>query len=509
MIDMSSVLRWYANRRIGQIRSMRPSESQRSTLLKLLRWSAGTEFGRAHGFQYLRTVSDFQKAVPVSTYEDYWRDWWRSPFPTHRNITSPGLTTLFAESSGTATGITKFLPVTRKLLASNRRAALDMLVFHTIHRPDSRLLSGKVFLMGATTDLTELAPSVSSGKMSGISVKSRRPWMSPFAWPSDEITGLRNWTERMDRVIEQCFHEPITVWGGLPNWMIVLLERMHAIGNGQQPFTHLQLLIHSGMAWDIYDTRFKDFLDETGAARLEIYTASEGFLATEDAGPGNGMLLNLSGDIFYEFIPVSELGSSHPTRHWIKDMEVGQDYAIVLTTCAGLFAYLLEDTVRFIDRSPPRLYVTGRTSQTLSVFGEHLSGEEIDRAVRAAATEQSVTIDEYAVGPILRDGYLGRGFHLFLIETADQPNSARMSECIDATLSLLNQDYRIHRHDKFGLLSPEVRLVRRGAFTDWMTHRGIAGDQYKTPRVVTDHTAFIAMLEDFSTISQSDHQPFT
>ncbi len=498
MTYMSQALRLYARRRIRQLRNTRPCEAQRDTLLRLLQWSADTDFGRAHGFRSIRTIRDFQEAVPVATYEDFWHSWWAAPFPRHLNITSPGLTKLFAESSGTTTGSTKYLPVTERLLASNRRAALDALVFHTINEPESRLLSGKVFLMGATTSLTRLAPGISSGKMSGLSAKTRKLWTNPFAWPSDEITSLQQWSKRIDRVIDGCFSEPITVWGGLPNWMIVLLEQMYKICDDRKPFPHLELLIHSGMAWDIYDARFKDFLIETGAKRLELYTASEGFIAIEDVGSGNGMRLNLSGDIFYEFIPVNELGKKHPTRHWIEDVEVGQDYAIVLTTCAGLFAYILGDIVRFIDREPPRLLVTGRTSQTLSVFGEHLSAEEIDKAVRSAATEQSVTIEEYAVGPILDAQYQGRGRHVYLVSTADKADAMRLASCIDSILLQLNLDYRIHRGDKIGLLVPEVRLVRRGAFLSWMAQKGTIGDQYKMPRVITDHSAFFSMLKDFS-----------
>ena len=497
MIDLTPLLKRYVERRRRRIEQMPPPETQRTTLLTLLRWAAKTKFGCAHGFDHIRTIEEFQHAVPVATYEDFWRDWWRDSFPDHRNITSPGRTKWFALTSGTTSGTTKYLPVTKELLASNRRAAIDLTTYHLANHPNSRPLSGKIFLMGSSTDLNRLAPGVFSGFMSGISVKTLSQWTRPFVWPPVGTARLLDWEQRMERFVEEGFQQPITVWVGMPSWMLILLERMREVANGRQPFPRLQLLVHGGVAWELYRRRFSDLLTETGATTRETYAASEAFIAIQDRGEGEGMRLNLDNGVFHEFIPLEELGEEKPTRHWVGNLETGQDYAIVLTSCAGLYAYLIGDTVRFVDRDPPRLKITGRTSYVLSAFGEHVIGDELDRAVNEAAAEQAIAIEEYSVGPVLPEGGDGRGRHIYLIGTAGKPNATQLALRIDEVLYHLNDGYRALRQNGTVMDAPEVRLVRAGVFLRWMAAQDKLGGQHKVPRVITDPKRFAAMLSEF------------
>ncbi|WP_417519503.1 GH3 family domain-containing protein [Minwuia sp.] len=501
MIDATPLLKIAARRRLKALQAQDPAETQAAELMKLLRWARDTAFGRAHGFSNLRTVADFQRAVPIRSYEDFWSDWWQKPFPKHRNITSPGKTTWFAVTSGTTSGATKYIPVTDRMVAANKRAAIDVVTHHLANHPDSRPLSGRTFMMGGSTDLVEEAPGVFSGDLSGIAIKTQSLWTKPYAWPPTETALLEDWQEKLDRFVEDGFEQNIAIWTGVPSWMLILLERMQEVSDGRQPFPNLELLIHGGVAWDLYRERFAPFLKQTGVATREVYPASEGFIAVADRADGEGLRLIIDNGIFFEFVPLAELGSDNPTRHWAGTIEPGIDYAVVLSSCAGLYAYLLGDTVRFVDTSPPRLLITGRTSYMLSAFGEHLIGSEIERAVNVAAQAQSVQIIEFSVGPVLSEGTGGKGGHVYIVETGNAADAGKLSADIDRALCQANDDYRAHRSGGTGMEAPVVRLVPEGSFRHWMASKGKLGGQHKVPRVISDPAKFAAMLDDFDRIA--------
>lgn len=497
MFDPSPLLKIVARHRARRLSRQSPARTQEAQLRKLLRWAENTAYGRAHDFGRIRTVEDFQRAVPLGAYEDFWDNWWRDPFPHHHNITSPGTTRHFAVTSGTTSGATKYIPVTKEMVASNKRAAIDVVVHHLTRNPKSRPLSGKTFMMGGSTDLVEEAPGVFSGDLSGIAVQTQSAWTRPFAWPPEKTALLTDWEEKLRRFVHDGFEQNIAIWTGVPSWMLILLERMRTEHPGRQPFPNLQLLIHGGVAWDLYRDRFAPFLAETGAATREVYPASEGFIAIADRSEGEGLRLNMDHGIFYEFVPLEELGSANPTRHWVGNLETGVDYAIALSSCAGLYAYLIGDTVRFVDRDPPRLLITGRTSYMLSAFGEHLIGSEIDRAINEAAHLQDIQIVEYSVGPELSGDSAGRGGHVWLVEAESEADAERLAADIDRVLCDINDDYRAHRTDGTGMETPEVRLQSSGAFERWMALKGKSGGQHKVPRVIADATKFQAMLAEF------------
>jgi hypothetical protein len=502
MIDPSPLLKIAARRRNAQLRHMDAAATQQNELQKLLRWASSTAFGTAHDFDRILTVQDFQAAVPLGTYEDFWRDWWQPSFPNQRNVTSPGKTRFFAVTSGTTSGATKFIPVTREMVAANKRAAIDVVAHHLANHPNSRPLAGRTFMMGGSTELIEEAKGVFSGDLSGIAVKSQSLWTRPFAWPLQETALLSDWEEKLRRFTQDGLEKNISIWTGVPSWMLILLERMVTETPGRQPFPNLQLLIHGGVAWDLYRDRFANLLKATGAATREVYPASEGFIAIADKGDGEGLRLILDNGIFFEFIPLGELGSDNPTRHWVGNLETDVDYAIAISSCAGLYAYLIGDTVRFVDRDPPRLKITGRTSYMLSAFGEHLIGSEIDRAINEAAAGHGIQVTEYSVGPVLSAEADGRGGHVWLVETSGSADPARLAADIDHLLSAINDDYRAHRTGSTGMKVPEVRLQPKDIFNRWMASKGKLGGQHKVPRVINDAARFRTMLAEFKALAE-------
>ncbi len=258
-------------------------------------------------------------------------------------------------------------------------------------------------------------------------------------------------------------------------------------------FPRLELVIHGGVNFAPYRARFAEWLDGSRAETREVYAASEGFIAAADRGEGDGLRVVLDHGIFYEFVPIAEIDSARPTRHGIGDIETGIDYAPVLTTCAGLWAYVVGDIVRFVSRDPPRLLVTGRLSYTLSAFGEHLTGEEIEAAVTNGATAIGAGVRDFSVGALYPERAGEIGGHLYVVEferLVSEEQIARFAAAIDGDLMQRNLDYEAHRAGGFGLRPPEIAVLRRGGFAEWMRRRGRFGSQNKVPRVIADPELF-------------------
>lgn len=481
--DATPLLRATCAARLAVLERKDPVATQRALLLRLLRRAAATRFGRAHGFDAIRDVAGFQARVPLRRYEEWWRDFGAADHPVLQDVAWPGLVPYLALSSGTTSGTTKYLPVTRAMVAANRGAALDTLAWHLRHHPRSRVFGGLSFMLGGSTDLREVAPGVRQGDLSGIAAAEVPRFLSAWSFPPREIALIAEWERKLDALAEATPAAAIRVLTGTPSWLLVLLERLVA-RHGMPPLPALELLIHGGVAWAPYRDRLAPYLP-AGCATREVYPASEGFVAIADRGEGEGLRLTIDRGVFWEFVPVAELDSAAPTRHWAATIETGLDYAVVLSSCAGLFSYVLGDTVRFVDRAPPRLLVTGRTSYMLSAFGEHLAGEEIEAALLGALAASGLALAEYTVGPVF--GAV-RGHHRWLVETAapaDPALAPRLAGLIDAALTAANEDYAAHRQGK-QLDPPEVALLPSGAFARWMASIGKAGGQHKVPRVLAD-----------------------
>ncbi len=483
-----------------------PVAAQRRQLGKLIRTAANTRFGRDHGFATLQTVEDFQRAVPVRKYEDMWRDYWQPPFPLLDNGTWPGRVPFFAVSSGTTSGASKFIPITRDMRRSNVNAAMNVLAIHAAAKPKSRFFAGPSFMLGGSTELVKEAEGVWSGDLSAIASMTLPRWAQAFAFPPKDLALLSNWDEKLQRTAEASLDKPIRILTGTPSWVLILLERVAALraarGEKPAPYPGLDLFIHGGINFAPYRERMSAFFAGQDTDFREVYPASEGFIAYADQGPGEGLRLNTDGGLFFEFIPVEELGTPSPTRHWVGTIQPDVNYAVVLTTCSGVFSYLIGDTVRFVDVKTPRLLITGRTSWMLSAFGEHLIAEEIERAVLEAAGAIGNAVTDFSVGPVYPGPTSPLGHHVYVVEferPADAAATASFAATLDATLLRINDDYRAHRGGGHGMADPKIELMPQGGFAGWMASRGRAGGQNKVPRVITD----AALLENLRRYARS------
>ena len=504
-MDATPFLKLYAARRLRDLRLENVCDSQSGQLMSLVRRAAQTKFGYDHDFRRISSVGDFQAAVPLRRYEDMWREYWQPAFPVLKNCTWPGMIPFFALSSGTSAGASKYIPCSENMIRANSRAALDLLVHHAANRRATRVLAGKIFMLGGSTELTQLADGIYAGDLSGIAASRSSAWMRPFTFPPPELALIADWEEKVAAITAAILDQNIRAIAGTPSWLLIFFEHLFATRPQLPPrlgafFPDLELLVHGGVSFAPYRPQFDRLLESSRAETREAYAASEGFIALADRGPADGLRLITDNGLFYEFIPVGELGSAKPARHWIRDVQTGIDYAIAITSCAGLWSYIIGDTVRFAETSPPRLVVTGRISYSLSSFGEHLTGEDVETAVAGAARAIGASVSDFAVGTIFPDAERSRGGHQYVVEFGSPPfkpdDAKRFIELLDQELCRRNDDYRAHRSGGFGMDSPRLLIVRRGTFEAWMKSRGRLGGQNKVPRIINDQGLF-ASLRDF------------
>jgi hypothetical protein len=391
------------------------------------------------------------------------------------------------------------------MVRANVRASADVMCYHLANRPRSRILGGRNLMLGGSTDLKVLAPGVRSGDLSGIAAVNVPHWARPRYFPPQDIALVADWEEKVERMARISLEADIRSISGTPSWLLLFFDRVAELSGGEHRlarlYPNLELIGHGGVHFAPYRARFDALLEGSHAETREAYAASEGFIAAADRGPGEGMRLMLDNGLFFEFVPLEELGKPNPTRHWIANAELGVNYAVVLSSCAGAWSYVIGDTVELIERDPPRLLVTGRTSYSLSAFGEHLIDAEIEESVSAAARAIGASVTDYSVGPVFPSARGERGRHLYIVEfdreVADPGKLETFARGLDQALAETNEDYAEHRAGGFGLDAPRVVEIRPGSFAEWMKRRGKLGGQHKVPRIINDET-LLADLRGFA-----------
>lgn len=505
MLDATPLLRLYARARLARLARLDPVETQRRQLMTLVKAAAHTRFGRGHGFAAVGGVASYQDRVPLRRYEQFWDEYWRADYPVLADCTWPGTIPFFAVTSGTTSGVTKNIPCSRAMNRSNRTSALDILVHHIANRPNSRILGGRSFMLGGSVRLSEVAPGIFSGDLSGIAGRDVPVWARPRYFPPRELEAIDDWAEKIERLAPASLAADVRSISGTPSWLLLFFERLRKGAGTDDPrlaalYPNLELLIHGGVGFAPYRARFERLLAGGHAETREVYPASEGFIAIADRGPDEGLRLQVDTGLFYEFVPLEALAEARPPRPWLAQVEIGRDYALAVTTCAGLWSYLIGDTVRFVSLDPPRIVITGRTSYTLSAFGEHLIGEEIEDAVGDAARAIGRDVTNFTVGALVPGAEAddAAGGHLYVVEFEAEPpgevDLAVFAARLDARLAALNEDYAVHRAGDFGMAPPRVTAVPPGTFAAWMQSRGKLGGQNKVPRVITDDALFRALL---------------
>ena len=502
MHDATWLLRAHARRRLRRLEAGDVRRLQNGILHSLIRRAARTRFAQDHDLAGVRTLDDYRARVPVRGHDEFWDDYWSRDFPRLVNCTWPGLVPWFAETSGTTRGITRFIPFTREMNRSNRRAAGDLLVWHVTNRPQSRLLAGRVFVLGGSTGLQRRAPGVTSGDLSGITASVMPRWARLRSFPPRHLEDISDWNVKIDRFARDSLGQPIHAACGVPSWLLIYFDHLletARIRDGRiaSVYPGFELLVHGGVSWGPYRERFAALLEGSHAETREVYAASEGFFAMADRGADAGMRLQLDNAMFFEFAPVDGQQVRTDACRWIGDVEEGVNYALVVSTAAGLWRYLVGDTVTFTTLDPPRILFTGRTAHMLSAFGEHVIVAELEQAVSGAARAIGATVSDFAVGSIFSSRAGERGGHLHVVEFSAPLIDERLLELfatsLDDILRSVNADYAAHRAGDWGMDPPRIEIMPPGGFAAWMAAQGKLGGQHKVPRVIADQARLDAL----------------
>ena len=486
---------WAARvRRQDWARNADPASAQAGVLSDLLTQAADTAFGRDHGFADLAAMSDsaeqaaaFRKAVPVRDYEGL-KSYVERAVAGEQDVLWPGLPQYFCKTSGTTSGA-KYIPLTAASLPNHIGAARRALLHHVARTGRADFVGGKmIFLQGSPT-LVDTPGGVPLGRLSGIVAHHIPSYLQRNRLPSWETNTIEDWEEKVDAIVRETAGEDLRLISGIPSWVQMYFERLLEYtgkANVLEVFPNFSLFVFGGVAYAPYADRFRELIGGE-VPRVETYPASEGFLAYQDGEPGEGLLVNANDGLFLEFIPADEYGKPGARRLGLGEVETGVNYAVVITSNAGLWAYDIGDTVRFVSLAPARVLVTGRIKHFTSAFGEHVIAEEVEGAMAEAVSTCGGQVVEFHVAPEVNPDS-GLPHHEWFVEFAAAPSDPdRFAAALDAALQERNPYYRDLIAGSV-LRTAVLQALPPGAFHDAMARRGKLGGQNKVPRLANDRT---------------------
>jgi hypothetical protein len=498
---------------------------QRRELLKLLGAAGGTVFGRSHDFARLarlgerEVLSAYRKAVPVADWYAY-KDAIAAMREQGRpDVLWPGLVRDFAQTSGTTAG-DKFIPVSKAMLRSNYLASLD--IFANMARfgvPLTRVTGGRVLFLGGSTDLTANEHGIRTGDLSGLVAPLIRWPISEIYSPGPKVALMSHWPSKIEAMAQVCINQDIRMVSGMPSWAIVLFERVIALARERgravscirDIWPDLSIFVHGGVKYAPFEQRVRQFWSGSADGadipnRLELYPASEGFVAMQDTPRSPGLRLNADIGLFFEFVPLERVNDPDPPAFACDEVEKGQRYVVALTTCAGLWRYILGDVVEFdtipdglssrAGDGPARLRIVGRHRHFINAFGENLIVEHIENAVAAAAKAAGLVVGEFTAAPVYPEpGRKGAVELAVEIAGGAGPGLDTFASAFDSSLKAQNVDYTTKRTDSLGMVEPKVTPVPIGTFHRWMESRGKLGGQHKCPRCANGREIIDGVLQ--------------
>ena len=484
---VNSIATWFLKKRIHQIDLFLkyPIDVQEELLKGLINKAKHTEIGNQYDFNSIKTYTDFAKRIPITTYEDNQSNYERAR-KGESNIFWPTPIKWFAKSSGTTNAKSKFLPVSNESLEECHYAASkDLLCLYLNNNPDSELFLGKSLRLGGSKELYKENGTV-FGDLSAILIDNMPFWAEFSSTPSNEVSLMPDWETKMQAIVDKTINENVTSLLGVPSWVLVLLNQvLESTGKNNlfEIWPNLEVYFHGGVSFDPYLEQYKKLLPKNNFLYYETYNASEGFFAIQDRNNSKELLLMLDYGIFYEFIPMDTYDSPKEIVIPLSDVELGKNYAIVITTNAGLWRYKIGDTIRFTSINPFRIKVTGRTKHHINVFGEELIIENAEVALRKAAKLTHSEIVDYTAGPIFMEGK-EKGAHEWIIEFKKHPYDIdTFNQLLDAFLQEVNSDYEAKRYRNITLKFPKIHTARKDLFKDWLKQNDKLGGQHKIPRL--------------------------
>lgn len=483
----NSIASWLLKKRYHQIELFLkyPEEVQEELLLQLLEIAEDTEIGRRYDYESINNYETFRERVPIVCYEDIEAIIERNR-RGEQNLFWPTSIKHFAKSSGTTNAKSKFIPVSSEALEDcHFKSGKDLLCLYLNNNENSQLFTGKSLRLGGSKKLYEDNGSF-FGDLSAILIDNMPLWAEFSSTPSNRVSLMSEWESKLKAIINESVHENVTSLAGVPSWMLVLLNNvMEHTGKDNlfEVWENLEVYFHGGVNFSPYKQQYKNILPRKSFKYYEIYNASEGFFAIQDRNGADDLLLMLDYGIFYEFIPMDHYGTNTQRAIPLSEVEVGKNYAILITTNSGLWRYKIGDTVRFTSKKPYRIKVTGRTKHHINVFGEELIIENAEEALKAVCRKAGAEIKDYTAGPIFMKGK-EKGAHEWIIEFRKPPEDLQyFTEFLDNALKALNSDYEAKRYNNTTLTMPKVHTARKNLFYDWLKANDKLGGQHKIPRL--------------------------
>lgn len=492
-------------KRIHQIELFKkyPHDVQDELLKKLLQSARGTEFGKKYDFSSIDQYDQYRERVPISTYEEMF-PYIQRLMRGEQNILWPTEIKWFSKSSGTTNARSKFIPVSPEALEDcHFKGGKDMLSIYVNNHPDTKIFDGKGLAVGGSYQLNENDPSATSfyGDVSAVLMQNLPTWAEFIRTPSLDTALMTNWEEKIEKLASETAGVNVTNLAGVPTWTVLLMQRIVELQgkkNILEVWPNLEVFFHGAVSFKPYRNLFNTLIPSSQMNYWETYNASEGFFGIQDQLGSEELLLMLDYGIFYEFIPMDEFENKNPKAVRLSEVELGKNYAMVISTNAGLWRYNIGDTVKFTSVEPYRIKISGRTKHFMNAFGEEVIVENAEAAITKACEATGATIDNFTAAPVyLQEGK--KGGHEWIVEFKVEPRDmTEFTRVLDTTLRSINSDYDAKRSHDLALVAPTVHCVKEGTFYTWMKKRGKLGGQNKVPRLSNSRE----YVEDILTLVQ-------
>lgn len=472
--------------------------TQQQALRHLLERAKDTEYGRNHLFGSTKTYDDFAKNVPVNTYEELKGDIDRMRHG-EENVLWPGQVKWYAKSSGTTNDKSKFIPVSNEgLNRIHYQGGKDTVALYLRNNPNSRMFDGKGLILGGSHSPNYNLHNSLVGDLSAILIENINPLVNLVRVPKKSTALLQDFEVKRDRIAHETLNQNVTNLSGVPSWMLSVLVRVMELSGKkhlEEVWPNLEVFFHGGIAFTPYRPQYEQLITSPNMHYMETYNASEGFFGIQSDPGDASMLLMTDYDVFYEFIPMDEYGTEHPTVLPLADVELDKNYAVLISTSCGLWRYIIGDTVKFTSRQPYKFIITGRTKYFINAFGEELIMDNAEKGLAYACEQTGAEIKEYTAAPVYMDSK-AKCRHQWLIEFVKTPkNMKKFARILDKRLQELNSDYEAKRFHDITLQHLEVVVARPDLFNDWLKMKGKLGGQHKIPRLSNSRKVIEELLE--------------
>ena len=499
MISLTSIVRnaFLSRQKELERHDNEAEELQAGVLKYLLANGRHTAYGRQHGMGGMNGYEDFAAGVPLNTYEEL-----KAGIDRMRhgeaNVLWPGVVKWYAKSSGTTNDKSKFIPVSHDGLKNlHYKGGTDAVALYLRNNPKSRMFDGKGLILGGSHSPNYNVRNSIVGDLSAILIENINPLANLVRVPKKQTALLSDFEVKRDRIAHETLHKNITNLSGVPSWMLSVLTRVMELSGKQhlqEVWPNIEVFFHGGVAFTPYRKQYEQLITTPHMHYMETYNASEGFFGLQSDPTDPSMLLMLDYGVFYEFIPMDEFDNPHPTVVPLTGVQVGVNYAMVITTSCGLWRYIIGDTVKFISTNPYKFVITGRTKSFINAFGEELIVDNAEQGLAYACQKTGAEVLEYSAAPVFMDGN-AKCRHQWLIEFSRQPDNLQaFAQALDSKLQQLNSDYEAKRYKDITLQHLEVIQARAGLFNDWLKSRGKLGGQHKVPRLSNSRTTMEQLL---------------